>query len=78
METVVLDVAVQTQLFSSGQADPVLAGGLAAAVADVRGKDPGSFRKGNGDRLYIKHFLRGAALIVGKGFGFRHFGFGRF
>ena len=35
METVVLDVAVQTQLFSSGQADPVLAGGLAAAGAGL-------------------------------------------
>ena len=72
VKTIVGFVTIQAKLFIAIQTDPVRAGGFSAAIAGVRRKQPGFFRKPYGGFLYIKHLFRLASLVIGKGFLFGH------
>jgi len=74
IKTVIGLVAIQAELFFTGQPDPIGPGAFAAAVADIGIKDPRFFRKMDLCLRYLEHILWRAALVIGEGFLAGHAG----
>jgi len=68
IKTVIGLVAIQAELFFTGQPDPIGSGAFAAAVADIGIKDPRFFRKLDLCLRYLEHILWRTALVIGEGF----------
>ena len=67
IKTVIALVAIQAQLITANQADPIGAGRFTTAIADVGMKYAGFFGKGDRGFPHIEHLFRTAGLIIGKG-----------
>ena len=72
VKSVICLIAVQAQLFVTGQPNPVCAGRLTTAITDIGIKNSGLFRQPDFCFLDIKHLIICTAMIIVERFFPRH------